>query len=102
MLFAETQGVIPGRLGVGDDIGLRAGGVIERHRVDGQRLIAARLAMGSTAVVADHPQHVRGVLLVAGEGAELGRHLGRGLVGNAGHDRAQRAAQRTAFPGIIG
>ncbi len=64
-----------------DDVGLLAGGVIERHGIDGQRLIAAGFAMGGAAVVADHPQHVRGVLLVAGEGAELLGHLGRGRVG---------------------
>ena len=58
--------------------------------------------MRGAAVVADHAQHVRGVLLVAGEGAELARHLGRGLVGDAGHDRGQRAAERAAFLGVVG
>ena len=58
--------------------------------------------MGGAAVVADHAQHVAGVLLVAGEGAEFGRHLRRGLVGNAGHDGGQRAAERAAFLAVIG
>ena len=79
--LAEFQRLVPGGLGVLDDVGLRAGGVIERHRIDGQRLIAAGFAVRGAAVVADHPQHVGGVLLVAGEGAELLGHLGRGRVG---------------------
>ena len=58
--------------------------------------------MRGAAVVADHAQHVRGVLLVAGEGAELARHLGRGLVGDAGHDSGQRAAERAAFLAVVG
>ena len=36
-----------------------------------ERLVAVGLAVGGAAVVADDAQHVRGVLLVAGEGAEL-------------------------------
>ena len=100
--LAEFERLVPGGLGMLDDVGLRAGGVIERHRVDGERLIAAGFAMGGAAMVADHPQHVRGVLLVAGEGAEFVRHLGRGRVGDAGHDRGQRAAQRAAFLGVVG
>ena len=58
--------------------------------------------MRGAAVVADHPQHVGGVLLVAGEGAELFCHLGRGRVGDAGHDGGQGAAQRAAFLEVIG
>ena len=73
VLLAERQRVVPGRNGVGDDVGLRARGVVERHRVDGQRLVAAGFAVRGAAVVADHAQHVLGVLLVAGEGAELAR-----------------------------
>ena len=100
--LAERERVVPGRRGVRDDVGLRAGGVIERHRIDRERLIARGVAVRGAAVVADHAQHVLGVLLVAGEGAELGRHLGRGLVGDAGHDGGQRAAQRTAFLAVVG
>ena len=100
--LAEFERPVPGGLGAFDDVGLVAGGVIERHRADGERLIAARFAMRGAAVVADHPQHVGGVLLVAGEGAELLGHLGRGRVGDAGHDGGQRAAQRAAFLGVIG
>jgi hypothetical protein len=67
--------------------------MVERDRRDLQALIARSLAMGRDAVVADDAQHVRGVLLVAGEGAELARHLGRGRIGDAGHDRGQRAGE---------
>ena len=102
VLLAEVERAVPCQPGAGDKVGLRAACVIERHRIDRQRLIAGRIAVGGAAVIADHPQHVLGVLLVAGEGAELARHLGRGRVGHAGHDRGQRAAQRPAFLGIIG
>jgi hypothetical protein len=60
---------------VGDDLGLRAGGVVERHGIDGERFIAVGMAVRGAAVVADHAQHVVGVLLVAGEGAEFGGHF---------------------------
>ncbi len=99
--LAELQRLVPGGPGVLDDVGLLAGGVIERHRIDGQRLIAAGFAVRGAAVVADHPQHVRGVLLVAGEGAELLGHLGRRGVADAGHHGGQGAAQRAAFLGVI-
>ena len=56
-----------------DDVGLRAGGVVERHRADGQPLVASAVTMRRAAVVADHAQHVRGVLLVAGEGRRVRR-----------------------------
>ena len=42
-----------------DQIGLRAGGMVERHRVDRERLVTAGLAMRGAAVVADHAEHVR-------------------------------------------
>ena len=53
-------------------------------------------------MVADHAQHVLAVLLVAGEGAELLRHLGRGRVADAGHDGGERAADLAAGVGIVG
>ena len=53
-------------------------------------------------MVADHPQHGSRFLRIAGEGAELGRHFGRGGVGDAGHDRGQRAADGAAGLGVIG
>ncbi len=58
--------------------------------------------MGGAAMVADHAQHVRGVLLVAGERAKLLRHLGGGGVAGAGHHCCERAAQRAAFLGVVG
>ena len=53
-------------------------------------------------MVADHAQHVRGVLLVAGEGAKLLRHFGGGGVAGAGHHGGQRAAECTAFLRVVG
>jgi hypothetical protein len=74
----------------------------QRDRIDRQVLIAGDLAVGGAAVVADDPQHVLLVFLVTGEGADLAGHLGRGGVGNTGHDRGQRAADGAAFVGIVG
>ena len=58
--------------------------------------------MGRAAMIADDAQHVLAVLLIAREGAEFARHLGRGGIGNAGHDRGERAADRAAFVAVIG
>ena len=76
--------------------------MVERHGRRPQALVAVLLAMGGAAVVADDAQHRRGVLLVAREGAELARHLGRGRVGDAGHDRGDRAADGAALGAVIG
>ena len=100
--LAELERLVPGGFGMFDQILLLAGGVIERHRVDGEPLIAAAFAVGGAAVVADHAEHVAGVLLVAGEGAELLCHFGRGRIADAGHDRSQGAAQRAAFLEVVG
>ena len=101
VLLAELERRVPGGVRMGDEVGLRAGRQVERHRGDAQPLVAVGLAMGGAAMVADDAQHVRGVLLVAGEGAELARHLGRGRVGDAGHDRGQRAGERAAFLRVV-
>ncbi|MDF9789938.1 hypothetical protein M2440_000639 [Methylorubrum extorquens] len=58
--------------------------------------------MRRTAMVADHPQHVLGVVRVGLEGAEFGRHFGGGGVGHARHDRGERAGQRPALIGVVG
>ena len=76
--------------------------VIERHRRRRHLLIAGALAMGGAAVVADDAQHVLAVLLVAGEGAEKPRHLGRGGVADAGHDGGERARDLAAGVRIVG
>jgi hypothetical protein len=99
--LAELQGPVPGLLGMGHQGLIRAGGVVEGDRVDGQALIAPALSMGRAAMVADHPQHVPGVGLVVRERPELARHLGGGGVGHAGHDGGDRAAQRPARVGIV-
>ena len=53
-------------------------------------------------MVADDPQHGFRIVGIAGEGAALGGHFGRGGVADAGHDRRQRAAIGAARGGIIG
>ena len=70
--------------------------MIERHRRRGHVLIARALAVRGAAMIADHPQHHFAVFVVAREGAELGRHFGRGRVADAGHDGGQRGADRAA------
>ena len=77
-------------------------GVVERHRIDREALIAGRLAMGGAAMVAHDTQHVLAVRRKAREGAELAGHLGRGAIGDAGHDGGQRAGQRPALGAVIG
>ena len=76
--------------------------MVERDRRRRHLLVAEQLAARGAAVIADHAQHVLAVLLVAREGAEEPRHLGRGRVGDAGHDRGERAADRAAFLRIVG
>ena len=54
-------------------------------------------------MVAHHAQHVLAVLLRSrGTAPSFGRHLGRGRVGDAGHDRGQRAADGAACVGVVG
>ena len=73
-------------------------GVVERHRRDRQPLVAVVVAVGGAAMVADDAQHVaRALRVVAGERPELAGHLGRGRVGDAGHDRGDRAADGAAL-----
>ena len=71
VLLAERERAVPGEPRALDQARIRAGGVVERHRRDRERLVAGLLAMGRAAMVADHPQHGVAVLLVAREGAEL-------------------------------
>jgi hypothetical protein len=94
--FAEREGLFPAGAGALDEALIGAGGVVERHRVDREALVALGEAVRGAAVVADHAEHVVRILLVAREGAELARDLGRGRVGHAGHDGGERAAERPA------
>jgi hypothetical protein len=98
----ELQRRVPGALGGGHQVHVRAGLRLQRHRRHRHALIAGFLAIGGAAMVADHPQHVVPVLLVTGKRAELARHLGRGRIGDARHDGAQRPAHRPAFVGVVG
>ena len=87
---------------MGDERRLLEVGGDERHRVDRQLLVAVPVAMGGAAMVAHDAQHVGGVAVVVGEGAELAGHLGRGRIGDAGHDRGERAADGAALGGVVG
>ena len=58
--------------------------------------------MGGAAVVANDPQHVLAVLLVAGEGAEEPGHFGRGGIAHPGHDGGERARDLAAGVRIVG
>ncbi len=59
------------------------------------------MAISRAAVVADHPQHMLRVALVARKRAQLARHLGRGGIGHAGHQRGQRTAHRAALVAVV-
>ena len=69
VLFAEFERLVPGRLGVRDQVLVGAGGVVERDGRLRDLLVAGALVVGGAAVIADHAQHVLAVLLEAGEGA---------------------------------
>ncbi len=66
---------VPGALGVLDELRVRAGFVVERHRRRRDLLIAVAVAMRGAAMIAHHAQHGLAILLVAGEGAKLLGHL---------------------------
>ena len=53
-------------------------------------------------MVAHDAQHVGGVAVIVREGAELAGHLGRGRIGDAGHDRGQAGADGAAFGAVVG
>ncbi len=102
VLLAEFERAVPGAAGMLDQVLVRARGVVERHRRDGELLVAAGVAVGGAAMVAHHPQHVAAVVGVAVERPLFLRHFRRSRVGNAGHDRRDGAAQRAAGGRVIG
>ncbi len=102
VLLAERERAVPAGGGAFHQVGVGAGGLVERDRAGGELLVAAGVAVGGAAVVADHPQHRRGVLLVLREGAEVARHLGGRGVGGAGHDRGDGGADGAALLRIVG
>ena len=101
MRLTQAQRLIPGGFRKGDKALIGAVHLIQRDRVDVQRLISRGFAIGGAAVVADHAQHVRGVAGMAREGAKLLGHLGRGGIGHARHQRGQRPAKRAALFAVI-
>jgi hypothetical protein len=100
--LAEGEGDVPSMLGGLDQRRDRAMLGVERDREDRELLIAAGLAMRRAAMVADDAQHVVAIGLVAGEGAELAGHLGRGRIGLAANDRGERGAVSAALVAVIG
>jgi hypothetical protein len=102
VLLAERERAVPGALGMLDQTRIGTGLVVERHRRGRDLLKAGALAVGGAAVIANDAQHVLAILLVAGEGAEDARHLGRGGVAHAGHDGGERARDLPAGIRIVG
>ena len=102
VLLAELERTVPGGLGVLDQALVGAGLVVERDRRGRHLLVAGALAVRRAAVIADHPQHVLAVFLVAREGAEQARHLGRGGIADAGEDGGQRAGDLAAGIRVVG
>ena len=101
MLFAQPQRLIPARHRQIDQTLVRALSVVQRHRLDLQPFIALGQPVRRRAVIADHPQHMVLVAGITAKGTQLPRHLGAGRIGDAGHDRRQRATQGTALVRIV-
>ena len=101
VLLAKAQRLVPGFGGECHQALIRAVGPVERDRVDVHGLVALGLSVGGAPVVADHPQHVLGVALVAGERAKFARDLGRCGIGDTRHDRRQRTGHRAALVAVI-
>ena len=64
VLAAQFERLVPGGLGGVDQLRVRAGRCVKRHRQNAQPLVALVLAMCGEAMVLHHPHHVLGVLLV--------------------------------------
>ena len=101
VLFSQTQRLVPRGHGQIDQSGIGAVGVIQRHRLGGQSLVAIGGAVSGVAMVADDAQHVRAVALVAVKGPQLARHFGRGGIGHAGHDRGQCSTHGAPLIAVI-
>ena len=102
MSLAELERPVPGLARMGNEALVRAACLVERHRGGLNLLVSDRGAVGRPAVIANDPQHVLAVLLKARERAKLLRHLGRGRIGGAGHDRCERCGNRAARVAVIG
>ncbi len=99
--LAQLQGVVPGAAGGREQFLVGALLGLDGDRQDRQALIvlgrpwAARRWLRMTRSMASR-------FLVSREGAELARHLRRGGIGYAGHDRGHGGAQRAALVAVIG
>ena len=91
MRLPQSQSLIPSRFRQGNQRLVRAVAMIQRDRIDVQPLISAS-SVSRRPVVADHPQHRGRVAGIARESPQFPRHLGRGCIGNPGHQGGQRAA----------
>ena len=100
--MAEFLRPVPGHARRGGEIAVGAIGGVQRHRQDGQSLVAAADAVRRAPVVADHPPHRLAVGLEAGKGAHFARHLGRGGVGGSGHDRRDGGANGATLRRVVG
>ena len=87
MLLTEFEGAVPGPSRRVAKASVFEGGVVQRHRCNGELFIKLCLAVRGAPMVAHDAQHVVGVRLVTRERPEFGGHLGARRVGNAGHDR---------------
>ena len=101
VLFAKAQRLVPRGFRQLDQTLVGAVGVIQRHRLGGQCLVAVRCAVSGVAVVTDDAQHMFAVALVAVECPKLARHFGGRGIGHAGHDRGQCTGHRTALVAVI-
>src|SRR4029079_13005589 len=78
MLPAKLDGALPRMHGAGEQLRIRAGGVVEWHRRGLEILVALSLTPRGAGVIAHDPEHVLAVLLEARERPKLPRHVGAG------------------------
>ena len=102
MGFAQFQSPVPGPAGGGGQFLVGAGAGFQWHRRDGQVFVAVLIAVGGTAMIADHPQHGFLVFIIPRKGAHLAGHFRRRGVGDAGHDGGNGGADGAALFRIIG
>ena len=102
VFFAELQCAVPGFGGCGGERRFRTGAVVERRRRNAQPFVTVIVSVRGPAMVANDAQHRFGIPVVFREGAELFGHFRRRGVGDACHQRGDRAAQGAALIAVIG
>ena len=94
MTLTQSQRLVPRRFGMGDKRHVRAGCMIERHRMNREIFITHGLTPRSAAMIPDHPQHMIFIGFILREGAQFTSHFGRGCIRHTCHDGGQSPTHR--------